>query len=139
LLHERSGVEVSVSPDTTAGEGYVSRLIERGDLQREHPIVRLSRNVMPEAERSVEAEGLLGHCSSLLFDHLLYPGSEQALRRQLHSLSFSAGSIGAGWILLLVLGTQLPAPSRSSGFNAVSFGAIGGCSGDAGKSTTEMA
>jgi hypothetical protein len=32
LLHERSGVEVSVSPDATAGGGCVSRSIEMGDL-----------------------------------------------------------------------------------------------------------
>jgi hypothetical protein len=59
-----------------------------GDLQRKYPIIRLIRNVMAKAVISVEAEGLLGHCSSSPFDHLLYPRREQALRRRLRFLSF---------------------------------------------------
>jgi hypothetical protein len=52
---------------------------------------------------------------------------------------FSAGSTGAGWILLLALGARLPALSGSSGFEAAGSGTTGGCSGDASKSTTGMA
>jgi hypothetical protein len=59
-----------------------------GDLQRKYPIIKLIRNVMAKAVRSVEAEGLPGHCSSSLYDHLLYPRREQALRRRLCFLSF---------------------------------------------------
>jgi hypothetical protein len=83
LLLERSGVEFPVSPDATAGEGCVSRSTERGDLQREHPIVRLIRKVTAKAARSVETEGLPGHCGSSPFDHLLYPRGEQVLRCRL--------------------------------------------------------
>jgi hypothetical protein len=47
-----------------------------GDLQRKYPIIKLIRNVMDKAVRSVEAEGLPGHCSSSPFDYLLHPRRE---------------------------------------------------------------
>jgi hypothetical protein len=43
LLHGRSGVEVSASPDAEAGEGCVIRSMEMGDLRRRHPIIELIR------------------------------------------------------------------------------------------------
>jgi hypothetical protein len=49
LLHERSGVEVLVSPDATAGGGFISRLTEMGDLQRKHPIIELIINAMAKS------------------------------------------------------------------------------------------
>jgi hypothetical protein len=52
---------------------------------------------------------------------------------------FSAGLARAGWTLLLVPVGRLPDPSGSSGFEAAGSGATGGCSEDAGRSTTGMA
>jgi hypothetical protein len=49
LLHERSGVEVSVSPDAVAGGGFRSRSVEMGDLQRKHPIIELIKNAMAKS------------------------------------------------------------------------------------------
>jgi hypothetical protein len=34
------------SPDATVGGGFISRSIEMGDLQRNHPIIELIRNAM---------------------------------------------------------------------------------------------
>jgi hypothetical protein len=49
LLHERSGVEVSFSPDATVGGGFISRSMEMGDLQRKHPIIELIINEMAKS------------------------------------------------------------------------------------------
>jgi hypothetical protein len=52
------GVEVSVSPDATAGGGFRSRSTEMGDLQRKHPIIELIRNAMAKSGEKYEGEKL---------------------------------------------------------------------------------
>jgi hypothetical protein len=49
LLHERSRVGVSASPNATAGGGFRSRSTEMGDLQRKYPIIKLIRNTMAKS------------------------------------------------------------------------------------------
>jgi hypothetical protein len=45
LLHERSGAEITVSPESGAGGGCVTRSTERGDLQRRRPTIESIRAV----------------------------------------------------------------------------------------------
>jgi hypothetical protein len=58
LLLERSGVEVSVSPDATARGGCGSRSMEMGDLQGKYPVIKLIRNVMAKSSEKRKARRL---------------------------------------------------------------------------------
>jgi hypothetical protein len=51
LLHERSGAEITASPEAGAGGGCVTRSMERGDLQRRRPTIESIRAVAASSDK----------------------------------------------------------------------------------------